>query len=286
MDKIKIVFAGTPVFSSDFLLSLLNDDRFLVKAVVTNPDKPVGRKQTITASPVKEMAEDYNIKLFQPNKLAEIKTELAEIKADFLVVIAYGKIIPQSILDLFQYQINVHGSLLPKYRGASPIQSALLNGEKETGVSIMKMLAKMDAGPVYRMHKLKIMPDDSSLSIFQKMSKFSELFPQDLFDIFNGLIPEEQNDDLATYCSKIDKSNSEIQFESMTAVEIKNMLRAYTPWPGIFFIYNDKRVKIVSGNIHDTKGIKCKEGFFLPERVIEEGRKEEDYETWKKRWGI
>ncbi len=280
MGKYTVIFAGTPDFSCPALESLIQDDRFNVKAVISQKDKPIGRKQIVMPTPVKRFALKYGIPIFQPEKLNEIKEKIGEIKPDFFVVIAYGQIIPEAILKIAKWNINLHGSILPKYRGASPIQSALLNGDKETGLSVMNIEKKMDAGAVYRTYKIHILPEDNSETVFNKLMDLSKYLPEDLNEIANGLEPIPQDESIATYCKKIEKKDGEIDFENEIAEEIFNKMKAFTPWPGVFFIHNGKRVKILSGLIDKDKGIKTKKDFFLPLKVLPEGKKEQSYEEW------
>ncbi|PCI25103.1 methionyl-tRNA formyltransferase [Candidatus Peregrinibacteria bacterium] len=284
MKKIKIVFAGTPQISVSSLQVLATDERFEVCAVVTGRDKKIGRKQVLTANPVKVCAEKNNVKIYQPEKMKELFSIFEDLKADILVVIAYGEIIPQSVLDCFRFQVNAHGSLLPKYRGASPIQEAVLQGEKETGISFMQMVKKMDAGGVYKKCLTPIMQNTTSADLFKTLSQVSaDNIADTLVSIEAGkLLPVEQNESEVTYCSMIQKQDGEVDFATMTAQEIFLKMKAYTPWPGIFFMKDDKRIIIKGGEVSTTQGMQTIDGYFLPYDVIVEGKKTQPFLEWQK----
>ena len=168
-NKIKTVFMGTPDIAVASLKSLINDDRFDVQLVVTQPDKKVGRLQKYTKPPVKVIAEDNNIKVLQPDKIKQIENDLKRINPDIIVLIAYGKIIPESILNLPKYRcVNMHASLLPKYRGSSVIQAPILNGDKETGITIMQMDKGLDTGPIIAQQSLKLDKNETAQSLHDK----------------------------------------------------------------------------------------------------------------------
>lgn len=292
MKKYKVIFAGTPLFACPALEALIQDDRFELISVISQKDKPIGRKQITTPPPVKILAKENKIPVLQPEKISDIYDELKSMAPDFLVVIAYGQILPKKILDIAKWNINLHASLLPKYRGASPIQSALLNGDPQTGLSVMNIEEKMDAGAAYKTHLLPIDQDDTSETLFNKLADLGKQLPSDLAEITNGLEAQVQNEAEATYCKKISKADAEIHPSSETAEEIYNKLRAFTPWPGIFFMHEGKRVKILRGKpieydlgiVSDKQisslGIKTQSGYFLPERVVQEGKKEVDFKSW------
>lgn len=252
----KIIYFGTPEFAVKPLENLYGDREFEILAVVTQPDKPQGRKQILTASPVKDCAEKLGIPVIQPKNKKELAEELAKIeKVDFFVVIAYGMILTKEVLEMPKYgPINVHASLLPKYRGASPIQESLLHGDSNTGVSIMAMDETMDHGNIYLIKRLNIDENDSLESLTNKLSEMSaEILPLALKDIKNGILtPLPQNHQKATFCHKIEKEDGKIDF-TKSAVEIKNMLRAFTPWPGIFTEFNGKKIKIIETTTSDDK---------------------------------
>ncbi|NIA02302.1 MAG: methionyl-tRNA formyltransferase, partial [Nitrospirae bacterium] len=219
------------------------------------------------------------------------------IKADFFIVVAYGMIIPQHILNIPKYRsINVHYSLLPKYRGASPIQESLLRGDKETGVTLIKMDKELDHGPIFFIKRIEIADDDNFITLSVKLTNLSsQILPLVLEDIAEGhLEPIEQPHDKATYCKKIEKSNGEINWNK-TAEEIKNMIRAYTPWPSVFTKIGGKTLKILKADVEEN-GINQKSGQFkiedkilkistakdylVPKKVQLEGKNEMDIETF------
>ncbi|MFA6919042.1 MAG: methionyl-tRNA formyltransferase [Patescibacteria group bacterium] len=242
-EKIKIVFFGTPEFAANYLQSLLSDSDFDIIGVVTQPDKPAGRNQEIIFSPVKQIAKEKEIKVFQPEILKnnlEIIDQLKNIKPDLFVVVAYGSIIPQEILDIPKFGvINVHPSLLPKYRGASPIQSALLAGEKKTGVTIMLIDAKMDHGSILTQKEIELTGEETNDYLHKKIADTAaDLLGKTVKDYLSGKIkPQEQDHSLATFCKVIDKSQAQINW-SDSAQEIKQKIYAFYPWPGTWTMWN------------------------------------------------
>lgn len=252
----KVVFFGTPQFAVPFLNHLETDNRIEVEAVVTQPDKPVGRKKEITQTPVKKFALKMGIPVLQPKKIKNNPKFVELLKGldlDFIVIVAYGAILPREILDIPKYDcINVHTSLLPKYRGASPIQSALLNGDKETGISFMSLDEKLDTGDIYLLKKVDIDEKDTQESLFERLSDIgATLLPSVLRDIENEVLtPLPQDKSLATHCTKISKEDAQIDPSKDTAEEINNKLRAFTPWPGIYMIFNNKRLKLLKLKVH------------------------------------
>lgn len=237
MNKVKIIFFGTPRFAEIVLQKIIADGSYEILGVVTTPDEPVGRKQVLTAPPTKILAEKNGLKVWQPEKLNdEFLKELGDPNADLFIVAAYGKIIPQKFLDLPKFGcVNVHPSLLPKYRGASPIQSALLNGEKETGVTIMKMDAEMDHGAIVSSIKYQVSETDITEILMEKLAEVgADLLLKIIPDYLAGKIElREQDHSAATFCKIIKKSDGEIDW-SKPAEEIYNQWRAFYPWPGVF----------------------------------------------------
>lgn len=236
-NKIKIVFFGTPRFAEIVLEKIIAHGGYEILAVVTTPDEPVGRKQILTAPPVKILAEKYNLKVWQPEKFNdEFLKELTDVNADLFIVAAYGKIIPQKFLDLPKFGcLNVHPSLLPKYRGASPIQSALLHGEKETGVTIMKMDEEMDHGAIVTSNKRQVTREDTQETLMEKLADVgADLLLKTVPDYLAGRIElKEQDHSAATFCKIIKKSDGEIDWQK-PAEQIYNQWRAFYPWPGVF----------------------------------------------------
>jgi methionyl-tRNA formyltransferase len=215
---------------------LAGSNRFQITAVVTQPDKPKGRDLKLQFSPVKVLAQKLNLPILQPAKARDEKfiSELRELKPDLIVVVAYGQILPQTILDSPKFGcVNVHTSLLPKYRGASPIQSAILNGETETGVTIMKMDAGLDTGEIISQQRIRILPEDNSQTLHDRLAQLgAELLVQTIPDFVAGKIHPQPKKG-ATYAAKIKKEDGQIDWNE-PAEKILNRLRAFTPWPGVF----------------------------------------------------
>lgn len=291
----KIAFFGTPQFAATSLEALIKEQDIEVTIVFTQPDKKVGRKQILTASPVKQLALNYNIEVRQPENKAQLEEQCQDLEVDFFVVIAYGMIMSQRILDIPKIApINVHASLLPKYRGASPIQAALLNGDKKTGVAFMKMEQKLDAGPVYKIEELIIEPKDTSETLFSKLEKLSaEKLPKALKEIQKGLEAEAQDESKATHCGKIKKEDGKIDW-AKPAQEIINQIRAYTPWPSSYTEFEGKKLKIIEAKIgsetNQTPGVltisektiqySSGDNLIIPTRVQLEGKTAMDIETF------
>lgn len=267
-DKIRIIFAGTPDFAVPYFNALKNDVGFELMAVITQPDKPSGRNQELTPAPVKIAAIDSGLKIIQPEKLAgsqEIIEEIKTINADLLAVVAYGLIIPQAILDLFpRGAINVHPSLLPKYRGASPIQSAILSGEKETGISIMLMDAKMDHGPILKQVTVPLSGEETNESLHNQLAGLGAPLLIETINQYlaEEIAPQEQKHDQATFCKTISKEDAQIKWQ-LSAQEIKQKIYAFYPWPATWTTWNGKRIKIFppAQVIPETSGIKAGEVF-------------------------
>lgn len=246
MKKNPIIFFGTHNFAAAILEGLLKSSFVSVVLVVTQPDRPVGRKKEIQKSPVKILAEKHKIKLIQPEKLKN--THLKIPKVDLSVVAQYGLLIPEEIINAPKFgTINVHTSLLPKYRGASPIQSAILNGDTTTGVTIMKMDKGLDTGPVLMQKEMKINSDDT-YEILDK--KLSELGLEALLEtlplyITGKLQPKEQDNNAATICKQLTREDGKVSWEK-NAQEIYNLYRGLHPWPGIWTVLGGKRLKLIS----------------------------------------
>ena len=248
--RFKIVFMGTPEFSVPYLKSLIDSDLFKVAAIITQPDKPKGRKQIIAPPPIKVLAKKYNLEILQPEKLKNnrgIIESLKKIEADLMVVAAYGQIIPEEILELTKLgNINVHPSLLPKYRGASPIQNAILNNESATGLTIMLMDKAMDHGPILAQKEIALASNETNESLHQKLSSEfgTEFLLETLEKFINRKIePQPQDDSQATYCKLITKNEAKINWQD-PAKNISAKIRAFYPWPIAWAILNGQRVKI------------------------------------------
>ncbi len=231
----KIIFAGTPDFAVPALQALL-DAGFEVVMVLTQPDRPAGRGMKLQASPVKQLALQHNLHVFQPESLkpTEVQAEIAAAKADVLVVAAYGLIIPTSVLNLFPRGCyNIHGSLLPRWRGAAPIHRAILSGDAETGVTIMEVVPKLDAGAMVSKYSLPIKPTDTTQTLHDIIAKEgAALMVQAMQDLQQNcsLPAEPQDESLVTYAHKLEKSECPIDW-AKSAVEISRQIRAFNPFP-------------------------------------------------------
>lgn len=239
---------GTPDLATIGLQSLLDDKSFDVISVITQADKKAGRDLKILKSPVKLLAEKYDLIIKQPDKLKDILPFITEIKPDLIVVIAYGKILPKTILDIPKYNcINVHASLLPKYRGSACIPAPILNGDKISGISIMKMDENMDTGPIIEQIKIDLDPNETSLTL---SNKIKEAIKKNLTTILINYIDSpksiEQENNLATYVKMIKKEDGHIDFKNDLANMVERKIRAYTPWPGTFAF-------ITKGNLPKNK---------------------------------
>jgi methionyl-tRNA formyltransferase len=238
MKELKIIFMGTAELSCASLEKLARDNNFQIAGVVTQPDKSKGREMKLQFSPVKILAEKLKLPVLQPFKARDEKfiSELRELKPDLIVVVAYGQILPQTILDLPKFGcLNVHTSLLPKYRGASPIQSAILNGETETGVTIMKMDAGLDTGEIISQCRTPVLPEDNSQMLHDRLAQIgAKLLVETIPDYIAGkILPKLQPAEGASYAAKIKKEDGKIDWNE-PAEKILNRLRAFTPWPGAF----------------------------------------------------
>lgn len=259
-----IVFFGTEDFSLVALKALV-EAGYPVVAVVTKPDAPKGRGHQVIPPAVKVYAEEHNIPVWQPAKLSDIHDDIAALDNPTGVLVSYGKIIPQSLLDLFTPGIiNLHPSLLPKYRGPSPIESAIIGGDKETGVSIMKLSAAMDAGPVYRQLAVTLTGSETAEELYENLGAIgANLLVEILPSIIEGaLVPEEQNDTEATYCQIIKKSDGIIDWNE-SAKTIESHVRAYLGWP-------QSRTQIGKVDVVVTKAGVAEMGSATPGRIMAE----------------
>lgn len=242
--KLKTVFFGTHQFGQKILESLIGDPRIEVALVITQPDKPVGRKKVMTASPVKQFAESKGINVETPQSLKKYK--LPE-QFDIGVTAQYGLLVPEHILNAPTHGVlNVHTSLLPKYRGASPIQSALMNGETKTGVTIMKMDKGLDTGDILMQKEVAIDPNDTYPELDAKLADVAAniLIGTIAGYVDGSIIPKPQDDSLATHCGLLSREDGVIDWNK-SATEIYNQYRGLTPWPGISTSWNDKALKLL-----------------------------------------
>lgn len=255
----KIAFFGTPEFAWKILSWILEYSEIDIILVVSQPDKAVGRKRELQMTPVKKVAINAKIEVMQPEKIkknTEFHAYLRKLDLDFIVVVAYGKIIPQVILDIPKYGcINIHGSLLPKYRWASPVQAAVKDGLTQTWLTTMYMSAGMDEWDILLQAKVDVDIVDTSLHVFKKFVQIGpELLVQTLREIVSwNLIWTPQNDDESTHCGKINREDGEVFFQKQSCKEIYDTYRAYTPWPGIFTFYEGKRFVLEEVSLYKTK---------------------------------
>lgn len=252
-----IIFMGTPDFAVPTLEKLISSEH-TVSAVYTQPDKPRGRKMVLTPPEVKVVALEHNIPVYQPTtfKDEEVMETLGTFNADVIVVAAYGKLLPKAVLDLPKYGcVNVHGSLLPKYRGAAPIQRAVLDGEKVTGVTTMQMAEGLDTGDMLLTYETEILPDETSGELFDRLAVAgADLLLDTLTALQNGTVtPKQQDDSLSTYAKMIDKSMCPIDF-TQTAQQVHNQVRGLKPWPVATAEINGKRLKIHKTSVSTLKG--------------------------------
>ena len=262
---LNVLFMGTPDFAKESLEAVYNSG-YNILGVVTNPDKPKGRGMKMVASPVKEFALEKGLKVYQPVRVrnnTEFIEEIKKLKPDVICVVAYGKILPKEILDIPEKGcINVHGSLLPEYRGAAPIQWAVLNGDKKTGVTTMYMDVGMDTGDIILKEEVTIGDDETTGELWDRLSKIGgKLLVKTLKQIEDGIAPREKQGDNFTMAPMLNKDMAKIDWENKTAQEIKNLVRGLNPIMGAYTFINGKKIKFwkvdVAKNIgYDPENIK------------------------------
>lgn len=253
--SLRIIFAGTPDFAARHLDALLTSSHQVV-GVFTQPDRPAGRGNKLTPSPVKVLAEQHGIPVLQPKSLRPEENQrlVADLQADVMVVVAYGLILPQAVLDMPRLGcINVHGSILPRWRGAAPIQRALWAGDSETGVTIMQMDAGLDTGAM--LHKLTcpIGMQDTSASLYDRLA---QLGPQGMLSTLASLaqgsaVAEVQDESLATYAEKLSKEEAKLDW-SLNAAQLERCIRAFNPWPVSYFMVEDQPIKVWKASVLDV----------------------------------
>ena len=274
----KIVFMGTPDFAEKSLEAVYNAGHEIV-GIVTNPDRPKGRGMKLEASPVKKYAESKNLKIYQPEKIRkneEFIEEIRKLQPDVICVVAYGKILPKEILEIPKLGcINVHGSLLPKYRGAAPIQWAVLNGDKATGVTTMYMDVGMDTGDMILKKETQIGDDETTGELWDRLSKIGAvLLVETLQKIEDGTAPRIPQGEEFSIAPMLDKEIAKIDWDNKTAIEIKNLVRGLNPIMGTYSFLNDRKIKfwkvdVVSDNSFENEKngtvVKAdsKEGLFI-----------------------
>lgn len=246
-EPLKIIFAGTPDFAAKHLAALL-DTRHQIVGVLTRHDKPAGRGKKLTPSPVKVLAEEHQIPVFQPVSLKDSENQqwIKNQNADLMIVVAYGLILPQAVLDIPRLGcLNVHGSLLPRWRGAAPIQRSIWAGDTETGVTIMQMDAGLDTGDMLYKAICPINPSDTSASLYDKLAIIG---PEALIHTVEMLssgqcTAEKQDDSLANYAEKLSKEEARINWQD-DAVHIERCIRAFNPWPMSYFMVEEQLIKV------------------------------------------
>lgn len=284
-----VIFCGTPNFAVPSLQALIDDAAFDVTAVITQPDRPVGRKQELSAPAVKSLALTRNIPVFQPENINEFLPRKIERKTiarpDFIVVVAYGKILKQPVLDIPKIApINVHASLLPRWRGASPIEHAILNGDKETGVTIQVMSAGLDEGPILAMKKVPLGERVTSCELRETLSKLGALLL--LETLKKPLNPTPQPSEGMTICKKLSREDGDVDPTMITAEDIDRRVRAFQPWPGVRTTVEEQDVKLI-----ETSLVEASNGIPLPcannstlylIKVQPAGKKVMDATEWKR----
>ena len=295
--QVRILFMGTPEIAASVLerMILLG---YNIVGVVSQPDRPVGRKQILEATPTKKVAEKYAIPVYQVEKIRKEYEFVKQINPDLILTLAYGQIIPQGLIDIPQYGcLNLHGSLLPKYRGAAPIQYALINNDKVTGMSLMEMNAGMDEGKVYAQNVIDIDEDDNATSLFVKMGDAAfELVTDFLADYLNGLLPgEEQDPALVSYSPTIKKEEEKLDL-SLPKEKVLGYIRALSDEPGAYLLLGEEKIKIFKAKIYsdDIKGevgeilsldknnmlLQCSNGILSILELQKQGKKRMNYKDF------
>ena len=241
----KILFMGTPDFARESLEKLY-ENGYEICGVITPPDRPKGRGMKMIACPVKEFALEKDLPVFQPEKLIEVKQEIIQMNPDMIVVVSYGKFLPKSILELPKYGcINVHPSLLPKYRGSAPIQWAIINGDKVTGTTIMEMNEKMDAGDIILQKQVEIGENETTGELWDRLSKISsELLIEAVTQIENGNEARVKQGENYTLAPMLDKKMAQINWKDQNSVTIKNLVRGLNPIMGAYSKLGQKKIKL------------------------------------------
>lgn len=272
---INIVFFGTPAIALKSLEYLYNSDKINVLAVVTQPDKPAGRGHKIQMSVIKQFALEHNLPVFQPKSIRkepEIQEELKKLNPDFFVTFAFGQILSQEVLDIPKYEtINLHASLLPRYRGANPIQRAIINGDKETGICTMITELGLDCGDVCMREKIEIPNDMTCVDLFEKISDISPtLLEKTLVGLVEKtIIPEKQCETGVCMANKLTKEETKIDW-TKPAEEVHNLVRGIYKFPSAYFMHNDKVVKVLETRVIEDNGV-CGEFVKVTKEGIEVG---------------
>ena len=295
--KLKIVFMGTPEISAYVLEALINDG-YQVLGVVAQPDRPVGRKGQLEKVPTKIIAEKYNIPVFQPIKIRKDYSFIKDINPDVIITLAYGQIVPEGLLEIPQYGcLNLHGSLLPKYRGAAPIQYALINGDKITGMSLMEMVKEMDAGRVYAKEEIIVDDNDNATSLFKKMGEAAKkLIIEKLPEyIDKRLVGIPQDESLVSICPAIKPEQEKLSLD-YTTKKMLGWIRGLSDQPGAYLFLEGQKIKIFIAQLYSDKVVdepgkivqadkhglilQCKDGQIAILELRKEGKKRMDYKSF------
>ena len=296
-EQLRVIFMGTPNISAKVFEAMIVDGYNFV-GLIAQPDRPVGRHGELEKVPTKVVAEKYNIPVFQPLKIRKEYEFVKELNPDIIITLAYGQIVPQGLLDIPKYGcLNLHGSLLPKYRGAAPIQFALINNEKVTGMTLMEMIDKMDAGRMYAKKEVAIDENDNTTSLFEKMGEAAkQLILEALPKYLDGdLSGETQDESLATFCPTIKPEQEKINFD-LAIREIHGWIRGLSDQPGAYFLMDDLKLKVfkaqvINNNISGKIGeivkadkfglvVQCKDGQLALQEVQKEGKKRMDSKSF------
>ena len=293
----RIVFMGTPQIAADCLRGLI-ENGYQIVGVVSQPDKKVGRKEILEKTPTKLVAESYNIPVFQPVKIRQDYEFIKDLRPNLILTLAFGQIVPQGLLDIpDQGCLNLHGSLLPKYRGASPVQTALINNESVTGVTLMEMIKEMDAGKMFAKETVNIDEDDNATTLFNKIGKAAlTLALRELPHYLNDELPgEEQNPDEVSFCSTIKPEQEKLNLE-LTAKELNGWIRGLSDNPGAYLYLDGLKIKIFKARVldentkeevgtivkSDKQGLcfQTKNGLIQILELQKEGKKRTDYRSF------
>ena len=255
MEKLKVVFAGTGSFGKETLEKLISDPNITIPLIITAPDKASGRKLKVLASAIKQTAIKNKLIVQQPERIEELLQKLIQLQPDILLVVAYGQLIPLEILNVPKIAaINIHASLLPKYRGASPIQEAILHGDRQTGITWIKMAEKLDAGDVIAQREVVLDEDDTYEDLSKKLSSVAANNTNTILAHYAHSPSKKKQDELkASFCRKIKKEDGKIDFTHEEAINIVRKIKAYTPWPGCYTMWNGKRLKILKATLVEQK---------------------------------
>jgi len=276
-----VILCGTSEFAVPSLKALIDAEDFSVDLVITQPDKPVGRKQVLTPPPVKEVAEEHNLQIAQPEDINNF--EILNSKFEFLVTVSYGQRIGNQLLALPSVApVNIHPSLLPRWRGASPIQHAILEGEEETGVTIQRMVQELDAGPILAQLSVQIGEDETSSELHDRLATLSaDLL---LETLRKPLTEKEQDEASATFCHKLAREDGNVNQKDMTAEEIHRHVRALVPWPGVMCEIEGEEIKLLKTSLQHTDDayqLSCKNDSSLYVVQLQPpGKKEMSGQAW------